>query len=94
MVESLPAGQVRRADRPLVTGLPCTGLPGKVAIQKEDLQKYHNRDTWFQLQHVDADSEVQVRLMEPTGPGTSGCRRPDRGWRSRCRILAFSGNRG
>ncbi|NXC12464.1 RASA3 protein, partial [Corythaeola cristata] len=35
---------------------------GKVAIQKEDLQKYHNRDTWFQLQHVDADSEVQVRL--------------------------------
>uniref|UniRef100_A0A8D2KYV2 RAS p21 protein activator 3 n=1 Tax=Varanus komodoensis TaxID=61221 RepID=A0A8D2KYV2_VARKO len=35
---------------------------GKVAILKEDLQKYHNRDTWFQLQHVDADSEVQVRL--------------------------------
>uniref|UniRef100_A0A8C3SHC3 RAS p21 protein activator 3 n=1 Tax=Chelydra serpentina TaxID=8475 RepID=A0A8C3SHC3_CHESE len=33
---------------------------GKVAIQKEDLQKYHNRDTWFQLQHVDADSEVQT----------------------------------
>uniref|UniRef100_A0A3Q2L954 RAS p21 protein activator 3 n=1 Tax=Equus caballus TaxID=9796 RepID=A0A3Q2L954_HORSE len=32
---------------------------GKVAIQKEDLPKYHNRDTWFQLQHVDADSEVQ-----------------------------------
>lgn len=41
---------------------------GKVAIQKEDLQKYHNRDTWFQLQHVDADSEVQVRpLAEPVG---------------------------
>lgn len=37
-------------------------VPGKVAIQKEDLQSYHNRDTWFQLQHVDADSEVQVRL--------------------------------
>ncbi|KAF4799912.1 RAS p21 protein activator 3 [Turdus rufiventris] len=35
---------------------------GKVAIQKEDLQKYHNRDTWFQLQHVDADSEVQVNV--------------------------------
>lgn len=33
-----------------------------MAIQKEDLPKYHNRDTWFQLQHVDADSEVQVRL--------------------------------
>lgn len=37
---------------------------GKVAIQKEDLQKYHNRDTWFQLQHVDADSEVQVRWLK------------------------------
>ncbi|KAJ8783236.1 hypothetical protein J1605_009319 [Eschrichtius robustus] len=46
----------------LVTGLLCVDLPGKVAIRKEDLQKYHNRDTWFQLQHVDADSEVQ-------GPG-------------------------
>uniref|UniRef100_A0A8D2KYU9 Ras GTPase-activating protein 2 n=1 Tax=Varanus komodoensis TaxID=61221 RepID=A0A8D2KYU9_VARKO len=35
---------------------------GKVAILKEDLQKYHNRDTWFQLQHVDADSEVQGKV--------------------------------
>ncbi|XP_026971540.1 ras GTPase-activating protein 3 isoform X1 [Globicephala melas] len=35
---------------------------GKVAIRKEDLQKYHNRDTWFQLQHVDADSEVQGKV--------------------------------
>ncbi|EPY86951.1 ras GTPase-activating protein 3 isoform 1 [Camelus ferus] len=35
---------------------------GKVAIRKEDLPKYHNRDTWFQLQHVDADSEVQPEL--------------------------------
>ncbi|XP_069060728.1 ras GTPase-activating protein 3 isoform X3 [Pleurodeles waltl] len=35
---------------------------GKVAIQKEDLQKYHNRDTWFQVQHVDADSEVQGKV--------------------------------
>uniref|UniRef100_A0A670XSH0 RAS p21 protein activator 3 n=1 Tax=Pseudonaja textilis TaxID=8673 RepID=A0A670XSH0_PSETE len=26
------------------------------------LQKYHNRDTWFQLQHVDADSEVQGKV--------------------------------
>lgn len=39
-------------------------ISGKVAIQKEDLQKYHNRDTWFQLQHVDADSEVQVRWLQ------------------------------
>lgn len=49
---------------------------GKVAIQKEDLQKYHNRDTWFQLQHVDADSEVQVRPplepMEHWSHGTFG----------------------
>ncbi|XP_012590322.1 PREDICTED: ras GTPase-activating protein 3 [Condylura cristata] len=49
-------------------GLPLTELcprpasSGKVAIQKEDLQKYHNRDTWFQLQHVDADSEVQGKV--------------------------------
>uniref|UniRef100_A0A4W3JKW0 RAS p21 protein activator 3 n=1 Tax=Callorhinchus milii TaxID=7868 RepID=A0A4W3JKW0_CALMI len=35
---------------------------GKVAIKKDDLQKYHNRDTWFPLQQVDADSEVQVSL--------------------------------
>lgn len=42
-------------------------VPGKVAIQKEDLQRYHNRDTWFQLQHVDADSEVQVRLTRAPG---------------------------
>nr|XP_014345190.1 PREDICTED: ras GTPase-activating protein 3 isoform X2 [Latimeria chalumnae] len=35
---------------------------GKVAVQKEDLQKYHNKDTWFQLQHVDADSEVQGKV--------------------------------
>ncbi|XP_066562444.1 ras GTPase-activating protein 3 isoform X2 [Amia ocellicauda] len=35
---------------------------GKVAVMKEDLQKYHGRDTWFQLQHVDADSEVQGKV--------------------------------
>lgn len=34
---------------------------GKVAVKKEDLQKYHGKDTWFQLQPVSADSEVQVR---------------------------------
>lgn len=91
-MEILPAGQVGRADGSLVTGLLCVGLPGKVAIQKEDLQKYHNRDTWFQLQHVDADSEVQVRLAESTGPGASGG--GDYGQRNRRRILVFSGNKG
>lgn len=57
-------------QRPVAKCLPplfC--VPGKVAIQKEDLQKYHNRDTWFQLQHVDADSEVQVRWGGGREPG-------------------------
>ncbi|KAG7463535.1 hypothetical protein MATL_G00177580 [Megalops atlanticus] len=35
---------------------------GKVAVKKEDLQKYHGKDTWFQLQHVSADSEVQGKV--------------------------------
>lgn len=35
---------------------------GKVAVKKEDLQKYHGKDTWFQLQPVSADSEVQVSM--------------------------------
>uniref|UniRef100_A0AAZ3QW65 C2 domain-containing protein n=1 Tax=Oncorhynchus tshawytscha TaxID=74940 RepID=A0AAZ3QW65_ONCTS len=33
---------------------------GKVAVKKEDLQRYHGKDTWFPLRHVSADSEVQV----------------------------------
>ncbi|CAH2223307.1 ras GTPase-activating 3 isoform X2 [Pelobates cultripes] len=37
-------------------------IMGKVAILKEDLHKYNNRDTWFQMQHVDADSEVQGKV--------------------------------
>lgn len=32
---------------------------GKVAIKREDLQKYNNKDHWFALRPVDADSEVQ-----------------------------------
>uniref|UniRef100_A0A673AI19 RAS p21 protein activator 3 n=1 Tax=Sphaeramia orbicularis TaxID=375764 RepID=A0A673AI19_9TELE len=35
---------------------------GKVAVKKEDLQKYHGKDTWFQLQPVSADSEVQGKV--------------------------------
>ncbi|KAF0043068.1 hypothetical protein F2P81_004405 [Scophthalmus maximus] len=35
---------------------------GKVAVKKEDLQKYHGKDTWFQLQPVSADSEGKVHL--------------------------------
>ncbi|KAE8625545.1 hypothetical protein XENTR_v10006314 [Xenopus tropicalis] len=37
-------------------------IMGKVSILKEDLQQYNNRDTWFQVQHVDADSEVQGKV--------------------------------
>lgn len=32
---------------------------GKVAIRREDLQSYNNKDHWFALRAVDADSEVQ-----------------------------------
>lgn len=32
---------------------------GKVAIKREDLQQYNNKDHWFELRPVDADSEVQ-----------------------------------
>ncbi|XP_047514528.1 GTPase-activating protein isoform X2 [Pieris napi] len=32
---------------------------GKVAIKREDLERYNNTDHWFALRPVDADSEVQ-----------------------------------
>uniref|UniRef100_A0A4W4FQE5 RAS p21 protein activator 3 n=1 Tax=Electrophorus electricus TaxID=8005 RepID=A0A4W4FQE5_ELEEL len=35
---------------------------GKVAVKKEDLTKYHGKDTWFPLQPVSADSEVQGKV--------------------------------
>uniref|UniRef100_A0A8K9WMB2 RAS p21 protein activator 3 n=1 Tax=Oncorhynchus mykiss TaxID=8022 RepID=A0A8K9WMB2_ONCMY len=35
---------------------------GKVAVKKEDLQRYHGKDTWFPLRHVSADSEVQGKV--------------------------------
>lgn len=69
---------------------PRIDLPGKVAIRKEDLQKYHNRDTWFQLQHVDADSEVQVRPRGARGTWGPWGRRPDCGYRHRRWTLVFS----
>lgn len=43
---------------------------GKVAVKKEDLQKYHGKDTWFQLQPVSADSEVQVSTKAYTSAQT------------------------
>jgi hypothetical protein len=36
---------------------------GKVAIKREDLHMYHNRDHWFPILPVDADSEVQVKCI-------------------------------
>ncbi|CAG2064661.1 unnamed protein product, partial [Timema podura] len=32
---------------------------GKVAIKREDLHLYHNKEHWFPIRAVDADSEVQ-----------------------------------
>lgn len=33
---------------------------GKVAVKRDDLNTYHNKDHWFLIRPVDADSEVQV----------------------------------
>ncbi|XP_072556910.1 ras GTPase-activating protein 3-like isoform X1 [Paramormyrops kingsleyae] len=35
---------------------------GKVAVKKEYLPKYQGKDTWFQLQPISADSEVQGKV--------------------------------
>ncbi|CAI5775623.1 ras GTPase-activating protein 2 isoform X1 [Podarcis raffonei] len=35
---------------------------GKVAIKKEDLSKYSGKETWFMLQPVDSNSEVQGKV--------------------------------
>ncbi|GBP41480.1 GTPase-activating protein [Eumeta japonica] len=35
---------------------------GKVAIKREDLHPYNNKDHWFALRPVDADSEVQGKV--------------------------------
>lgn len=36
---------------------------GKVAIKREDLHRYNNKDHWFALRPVDADSEVQGKAF-------------------------------
>lgn len=54
---------------------------GKVAIKREDLANYNNRDHWFAIRPVDADSEVQgkanIELIfeHPHGVGSNslGC---------------------
>jgi Ras GTPase-activating protein 3 len=35
---------------------------GKVSIKKEDLSKYHAKESWFPILPVDADSEVQGKI--------------------------------
>lgn len=35
---------------------------GKVAIKKEDLCNYNGKETWFSLQPIDSNSEVQVNI--------------------------------
>lgn len=36
---------------------------GKVAVKREELHTYHNKDHWFPILPVDADSEVQVCIV-------------------------------
>ena len=33
---------------------------GKVSLKKDELYKYHQKEHWFPLASVDAESEVQV----------------------------------
>lgn len=35
---------------------------GKVSIKRDDLYKYHNKESWFPIIPVDADSEVQGKI--------------------------------
>lgn len=36
---------------------------GKVAIKRENLTSYNNKDHWFPLKNVDCDSEVQGKCQ-------------------------------
>ena len=40
---------------------------GKVCIRRKELYKYHGKEHWFPLSHVDADSEVQVNIKVVQG---------------------------
>ncbi|XP_067014375.2 ras GTPase-activating protein 3 isoform X2 [Anabrus simplex] len=49
---------------------------GKVAIKREDLHSYHNKDHWLSIRPVDADSEVQGKAhievkLEPIVKGNN-----------------------
>ena len=43
-------------------GLKQSKPLGKVSLKREELTQYQNRDTWFPLRPVDADSEVQGKV--------------------------------
>lgn len=56
---------------------------GKVAIRKEQLASYNNKDHWFSIKAVDADSEVQGKAnieirFEPELNKNTGCNTPRR----------------
>ena len=62
-------GHLKQQDRPV----------GKIAIRREELHLYNNKDHWFPLRPVDADSEVQgmvnIRVTIDHGAGPSTSRR-------------------
>lgn len=56
-------GHLKQQDKPV----------GKIAIRREELHLYNNKDHWFPLRPVDADSEVQgmanIRVTIDHGAG-------------------------
>ena len=44
---------------------------GKVAVRREELQAYHNKDHWFQIKPVNEHTEVQVNFIVPKNNGNS-----------------------
>ena len=50
--------------RKYVSSLFYLFIIGKVAIKKEDLCNHSGKETWFSLQPVDSNSEVQVNIKE------------------------------
>lgn len=49
-------------DKHLKTDKVVGKVVGKVAIKRQDLSSYNNKDHWFALKPVDADSEVQGKV--------------------------------
>lgn len=53
---------------------------GKVAIKKEDLCNHSGKETWFSLQPVDSNSEVQVNIKALGG--VKDCQRTESKWKT------------